>query len=75
MFVDIFSFCTPYVWEIFANDVPAVFEFFKKEKKEKRKSFFLSYGKYMHAFTHFLCCSLHVCEFDYKAFSEALPIS
>ena len=38
MSADIFSFCTPYLWEIFATDVLAVFEFFKKkEKKEKKR--------------------------------------
>ena len=37
MSVDIFSFCTPYLWEIIADDVPVVFEFFKKEKKKEKR--------------------------------------
>ena len=37
MFVDIFSFRTPYLWAIFANDVPVVFEFFKNKEKKKEK--------------------------------------
>ena len=48
MFVDIFSFCTPYLWEIFAYDVPVVFLKKRKKRKKKgeRKSFLLSYGEY-----------------------------
>ena len=66
MFVEFFSFCTPYLWEIFATDVPVVFEFFKKrekkrKKKEEGKSFFLSYEEYDARFYSFslllLACS------------------
>ena len=32
-----FSFCTPYLWETFANDVSVVFTLKKKEKQKEQK--------------------------------------